>query len=103
MKASRIFLAVYFIIGALMNAQAALNAFPTANTGKLQLTKQEFLKRFETKKPTCVKDGVATKFFNDAYASKYGNNKVPCRKKWVTIIKLNDLDQATQKELLGYK
>ena len=100
---TRLFIATYFVLGSIMHAQAALHAFPTNSSGDVKLTKQEFVKRFNVKEPVCVKSGVSVKFYNDAYLEKYKSDKQPCRKKWVTIIKLKDIETATQQEMLGYK
>lgn len=86
-----------------LNVFAFGQAFPTSNSGGVKLTKAEALKRFNVSEPVCIKDGARLLRRNAAYTKLYGSEKTPCRKKWVTIIKVKDLETAVQKELLGFK
>lgn len=82
------------------NVMAMGTAFESSGA-TVQLSETEAQARFNVAEPVCLKDGARVLSYNDAYKAKYKGDKVPCRKKFVTIIKLKDLQVNVQKKILG--
>lgn len=74
-----------------------------SGNGNVKLTKDAVTKLFASSTPTCLKDGARVLSGNKAYVDAYGNDKTPCRKNFVQVVKVKDLDVNTQKQVLGYK
>ena len=70
-----------------------------------KLTIKELTERFKSETPMCFKQGRSIKKAvpNKAYLKKYGNDKTPCQRKWVSVINIGDLDAQAQQIVLGYK
>ena len=63
-----------------------------------KLTIKELHARFKSNTPMCFKRGRSIKKAvpNKAYLAKYGKDQTPCKRKWVSVINLSDLDQNAQ-------
>ena len=83
-----------------LHAQIMGTAFEQG-TSSVKLNEQEAKARFSIGEPVCLKDGARVLTYNDAYKAKYKGDKMPCRKNFVGVIKLKDLDIKLQKTILG--
>ena len=83
-----------------LHAQVMGTAFEQG-TSSVKLTESEAKARFNVGEPVCLKDGARVLSYNDAYKAKYKGDKMPCRKNFVGVIKLKDLDIKFQKTILG--
>ena len=93
----RLFIMLLVICSSVMAMGTAFES--TGNS--VQLSETEAQARFNVSEPVCLKDGAKVLSYNDAYKEKYKGDKLPCRKKFVTIIKLKDLQVNVQKKILG--